>query len=388
MLPNTLLTADAQAELALFTDALERFCDAEIEPHYRAWEKAGIVPRELFLKMGDNGYLCADVPEQYGGSGASVHFSFAVIEVLARRGYGGLVGGLEVHSDIIPPYLLHCGTEAQRQHWLPRLVSGAAVGAIGMTEPGAGSDLKAIRTTARKEGDGYVINGSKIFISNGQHCDLIVLAAKTDPAGGAKGVSLFLVDTQTPGFSRGQNLEKIGQHAGDTSELFFNDLRVPADALLGGIEGQGFTQMMRELPRERLVIGVQSVYGAQGALNATLRYVQERQAFGQPLAQFQNTRFTLAQCATEVAAAQAFLHASIAAYERGQLTPEAASALKLHTTEMFGRVADACLQLFGGYGYMAEYPISRFWTDARVMRIYGGTSEIMKEIVARGLLKP
>ena len=388
MLPNTLLTADAQAELALFTDALERFCDAEIEPHYRAWEKAGIVPRELFLKMGDNGYLCADVPEQYGGSGANVHFSFAGIEVLARRGYGGLVGGLEVHSDIIPPYLLHCGTEAQRQHWLPRLVSGAAVGAIGMTEPGAGSDLKAIRTTARKEGDGYVINGSKIFISNGQHCDLIVLAAKTDPAGGAKGVSLFLVDTQTPGFSRGQNLEKIGQHAGDTSELFFNDLRVPADALLGGIEGQGFTQMMRELPRERLVIGVQSVYGAQGALNATLRYVQERQAFGQPLAQFQNTRFTLAQCATEVAAAQAFLHASIAAYERGQLTPEAASALKLHTTEMFGRVADACLQLFGGYGYMAEYPISRFWTDARVMRIYGGTSEIMKEIVARGLLKP
>ena len=200
MLPHTLLTADAQAELALFTDALERFCDAEIEPHYRAWEKAGIVPRELFLKMGDNGYLCADVPEQYGGSGANVHFSFAVIEVLARRGYGGLVGGLEVHSDIIPPYLLHCGTEAQRQHWLPRLVSGAAVGAIGMTEPGAGSDLKAIRTTARKEGDGYVINGSKIFISNGQHCDLIVLAAKTDPAGGAKGVSLFLVDTQTPGF--------------------------------------------------------------------------------------------------------------------------------------------------------------------------------------------
>ena len=295
MLPHTLLTADTQAELALFTDALERFCDAEIEPHYRAWEKAGIVPRELFLKMGDNGYLCADVPEQYGGSGANVHFSFAVIEVLA---------------------------------------------------------------------------------------------AKTDPAGGAKGVSLFLVDTQTPGFSRGQNLEKIGQHAGDTSELFFNDLRVPADALLGGIEGQGFTQMMRELPRERLVIGVQSVYGAQGALNATLRYVQERQAFGQPLAQFQNTRFTLAQCATEVAAAQAFLHASIAAYERGQLTPEAASALKLHTTEMFGRVADACLQLFGGYGYMAEYPISRFWTDARVMRIYGGTSEIMKEIIARGLLKP
>jgi len=195
-----------------------------------------------------------------------------------------------------------------------------------------------------------------------------------------------LVETKTPGFARGQNLEKIGQHAGDTSELFFNDLRVPADALLGGVAGQGFTQMMRELPRKHLGIGVQSVHGAQGALNATLRYVQERQAFGQPVAQFQNTRFTLAQCATEVAAAQAFLHASIAAYEQGRLTPETVSALKLHTTEMFDRVADACLQLFGGYGYMAEYPISRFWTDARVMRIYGGTSEIMKEIVARGLL--
>ena len=213
-----------------------------------------------------------------------------------------------------------------------------------------------------------------------------MLAAKTDPAAGAKGVSLFLVDTKSPGFTRGQNLEKIGQHAGDTSELFFNDLRVPADALLGGVEGQGFVQMMRELPRERLIIGVQAVYGAKGALDATVKYVQERQAFGQAIGQFQNTRFTLAQCASDIAAAEAFLNASVAAYERGELTPEAVSALKLHTTEVFGRVADACLQLFGGYGYMAEYPISRFWTDARVLRIYGGTSEIMKELVARSLL--
>ena len=390
MLPNTLLTAEQKAELQVFTASLERFCDTEIEPHYRAWEKAGLVSRELFRKMGENGYLCADVPEEYGGPGASVHFSFAVVQVLSRRGYGGLVGGLEVHNDIIPPYLLHCGTEAQRAYWLPRMVSGDAVAAIGMTEPGAGSDLKAIRTTARRisdsDGDGYVINGSKIFISNGQHCDLLVLAAKTDPAAGAKGVSLFLVDTKSPGFTRGQNLEKIGQHAGDTSELFFNDLRVPADALLGGVEGQGFVQMMRELPRERLIIGVQAVYGAQGALDATVQYVQERQAFGQAIAQFQNTRFTLAQCAADIAAAKAFLHASVAAYERGELTPEAVSALKLHTTELFSRVADACLQLFGGYGYMAEYPISRFWTDARVLRIYGGTSEIMKELVARSLL--
>ncbi len=386
MLPNHFISADEQAELQLFTESLERFCDAEIEPHYRTWEKAGRVPRELLRKMGENGYLCADVPDAYGGPGASVPFSFAVVEVLSRRGYGGFVGGLQVHNDIIPPYLLHCGTEAQRAHWLPRMASGEAIAAIGMTEPGAGSDLKAIRTTARKDGDHYVINGSKIFISNGQNCDLLVLAAKTDPAAGAKGVSLFLVDAATPGFTRGQNLEKIGQHAGDTSELFFNNMRVPADALLGGVEGQGFVQMMRELPRERLIIGVQAVHGAKGALDATVRYVQERQAFGQNLAQFQNTRFTLAQCATDIAAAEAFLNASVAAYQQGQLTPEAVSALKLHTTELFSRVADACLQLFGGYGYMAEYPISRFWTDARVLRIYGGTSEIMKELVARSLL--
>ena len=386
MLPNPFLSADEQAELQLFTESLERFCDAEIEPHYRTWEKAGRVPRELLRKMGENGYLCADVPDAYGGPGASVPFSFAVVEVLSRRGYGGFVGGLQVHNDIIPPYLLHCGTEAQRRYWLPRMANGEAIAAIGMTEPGAGSDLKAIRTTARKDGDHYIINGSKIFISNGQNCDLLVLAAKTNPALGAKGVSLFLVDAATPGFTRGQNLEKIGQHAGDTSELFFNDMRVPADALLGGVEGQGFVQMMRELPRERLIIGVQAVHGAKGALDATVRYVQERQAFGQNLAQFQNTRFTLAQCATDIAAAEAFLNACVHAYQRGELTPEAASALKLHTSELMGRVADQCLQLFGGYGYMAEYPVSRFWTDARVLRIYGGTSEIMKELVARGML--
>lgn len=385
-LTNHFLTADERSELALFKQSIERFCDAEIEPHYRSWEKAGIVPRELFAKMGAQGYLCADVPTDYGGAGASVHFSFAVIEVLSRRGYAGFVGGLQVHNDIIPPYLLRCGTEQQRQHWLPRMVSGAAVAAIAMTEPGAGSDLKAIRTQARRAGGSYVINGSKIFISNGQHADLLVLAAKTDPAAGAKGVSLFLVDTRSPGFQRGRRLEKIGHHAGDTSELFFEDMVVPADALLGGVEGQGFVQMMRELPRERLVIGVQGLHGARGALDLALQYVQERQAFGQPVAQFQNTRFQLAGAAAEIAAAEAFLNASVDAYQRGELTPETVSALKLHVTELFSRVADTCLQLFGGYGYMAEYPISRFWTDARVLRIYGGTSEIMKELVARALL--
>jgi len=386
MLTNHLLSADERADLALFTESLDRFCDAEIEPHYRDWERAGQVPRELFARLGAQGYLCADVPEAYGGPGASVAFSFAVVEVLSRRGYAGFVGGLQVHNEIIPPYLLHFGTEAQRQHWLPRMASGEAIAAIGMTEPGAGSDLKNIRTTARREGDHYVINGSKIFISNGQNADLIVLAAKTDAAAGAKGVSLFLVDTRTPGFSRGRRLEKVGQHAGDTSELFFEDMRVPADALLGGVEGQGFVQMMRELPRERLIIGVQAIHGAKGALEQTVRYVQERQAFGQSVAQFQNTRFTLAQVATDIAAGEAFLNAGVHAYTLGQLTPDAASAIKLHTSELFSRVADQCLQFFGGYGYMAEYPISRFWADARVLRIYGGTSEIMKELVARALL--
>jgi len=386
MLTNHLLSADERADLALFTESLDRFCDAEIEPHYRDWERAGQVPRELFARLGAQGYLCADVPEAYGGPGASVAFSFAVVEVLSRRGYAGFVGGLQVHNDIIPPYLLHFGTEAQRQHWLPRMASGEAIAAIGMTEPGAGSDLKNIRTTARREGDHYVINGSKIFISNGQNADLIVLAAKTDAAAGAKGVSLFLVDTRTPGFSRGRRLEKVGQHAGDTSELFFEDMRVPADALLGGVEGQGFVQMMRELPRERLIIGVQAIHGAKGALEQTVRYVQERQAFGQSVAQFQNTRFTLAQIATDIAAGEAFLNAGVHAYTLGQLTPDAASAIKLHTSELFSRVADQCLQFFGGYGYMAEYPISRFWADARVLRIYGGASEIMKELVARALL--
>jgi acyl-CoA dehydrogenase len=278
-------------------------------------------------------------------------------------------------------------TPELKKRWLEPLLAGEIRSAFAMTEPAvASSDATNIQADIRKDGDHYVINGSKIFISNGQNCDLLVLAAKTDPAAGAKGVSLFLVDTTTPGFARGKNLEKIGQHAGDTSELFFTDMRVPLDALLGGVEGQGFAQMMRELPRERLIIGVQAVAGAQGALDATVAYVQERQAFGQAIGQFQNTRFTLARQATDIAASRAFLNACIAAYQHGELTPEAVSALKLHTTELMGRVADACLQLFGGYGYMAEYPIARFWTDARVLRIYGGTSEIMQELVARSLL--
>ena len=385
MIANHFLDADAAAELSLFADSVDRFCEARIEPFYGGWEREGQVPRELFRECGEAGLLCVDVPEAWGGLGADPRFSFVIVDVMSRRGYAGFVGGLQVHNDIIPSYLLHCGTEEQKQYWLPKMVSGEVVAAIGMTEPGAGSDLKNIRTVARREGDEYVVNGSKIFISNGQHADLVVLAATTDRGAGSHGVSLFLVDTRTPGFTRGRNLEKVGQHAADTSELFFDDMRIPASALLGE-EGKGFAMMMQELPRERLIVGIQALGLAKGARDLAVRYVQEREAFGQPLAKLQNTRFTLAEAETAIAACEAFANACVEAYARGELTSAAASAFKLHASEMACRVADDCLQLFGGYGYMAEYPISRFWADARVIRIYGGTSEIMKELVARSML--
>ncbi|GAB3272602.1 acyl-CoA dehydrogenase family protein [Parahaliea aestuarii] len=376
---------DIDAELKLFRESLDKFCEAEIEPFYGQWEKQGQVPRELFDKCAEAGLLCVDVPEAYGGLGVDPRFSFAVVEVMSRRGYGGFVGGLQVHNDIVPPYLLHFGSEEQKQMWLPKLCSGEVVSAIGMTEPGAGSDLKNLRTDARREGDGYVLSGSKIFISNGQHADLVLVAARTDRQAGAKGISLFLVDTRLPGFKRGRNLEKVGQHAADTSEMFFDEMHLPASALLGET-GKGFAMMMQELPRERLIIAVQSVGLAAGARDLTLRYVGEREAFGSPIASLQNTRFTLAQVDTEIAAADALTARGIDRYCRGELTPEDAAAMKLFSSEVAGRVTDSCLQLFGGYGYMVEYPISRFWADARVIRIYGGTSEIMKEVIARSLL--
>ncbi len=385
MIATHCLDADAAAELSLFADSVDRFCEARIEPFYAGWEREGQVPRELFRECGEAGLLCVDVPEAWGGLGADPRFSFVIVDVMSRRGYAGFVGGLQVHNDIIPSYLLHCGSEEQKQYWLPKMVSGEVVAAIGMTEPGAGSDLKNIRTVARREGDEYVVNGSKIFISNGQHADLVVLAATIDRGAGSHGVSLFLVDTRTPGFTRGRNLEKVGQHAADTSELFFDDMRIPASALLGE-EGKGFAMMMQELPRERLIVGIQALGLAKGARDLAVRYVQEREAFGQPLAKLQNTRFTLAEAETAIAACEAFANACVEAYARGELTSAAASAFKLHASEMACRVADDCLQLFGGYGYMAEYPISRFWADARVIRIYGGTSEIMKELVARSML--
>ena len=372
-------------ELDLFRDNIRRFYDEHLDAHYADWEKAGIVPTALYRKMGDAGLLCVDVPEEYGGAGAPFEFSAAVIEETARRGFLGLATNLSVHSDIVAPYLLHLGSESQKSKYLPRMASGHCVGALAMTEPGAGSDLQAIKTTALANGDAYLINGSKTFITNGQNADVVIVAAKTDPKAGAKGTTLFTVDTALPGFQRGRNLEKAGMHCADTSELFFEDVRVTAADVLGRVGG-GFGHLLDELARERLILAIGAVAHAQGALDKTIEYTMSRKAFGASLASLQNTRFELSKAHADIEVHRAFVEKCSALYTLGQLAPQTAAMVKLTTTEMQGRVTDACLQLFGGYGYMSEYPISRFWTDARVQRIYGGTSEIMKEVIARSLL--
>jgi len=373
------------AELASWRDTVTRFLADEVEPHYEKWEKAGIVPRELYDKLGAAGLLCVDLPEEYGGSAAPLAFSFAIAEESARLGYMSLTSNMMMHSDIVAPYILHLGTEAQKQKYLPRMASGECFGALAMTEPGTGSDLQAIRTSAVPDGDGWRLNGSKTFITNGQHAGVVIVAAKTDAKAGAKGMTLFLVDTGQPGFRRGRNLEKIGMHAADTSELFFDDVRLGPDAVLGRLGG-GFGHLIDELPRERLMLAVAAVAHAEGALQRTIEYVTSRKAFGQTIASFQNTRFELAKIKTDIETTRAFYEKCCRLYEEGKLDVPTAAVLKLASSEMEGRVVDACLQLFGGYGYMAEYPISRYWTDARVQRIYGGTNEIMKEVIARSLV--
>jgi acyl-CoA dehydrogenase len=373
------------AELELFRDNVKRFLDKEIAPHYEKWEKESWMPKEAWLKLGENGLLAVDQAEEFGGSGVTYAYSAVILEEVARAGYGSLCTGLSVHSDICAPYVAHLGNDAQRAQWLPKLTSGECIAGIGMTEPGAGSDLANIRTSAIKQGDHYLLNGSKTFISNGQHAGLIILAAKTDPTAGAKGVSLFLVDTSLPGFARGRKLEKIGLHSQDTSELFFDNVKLPLDALLGE-EGKGFSYMMQELPRERLNIAVQAIYSAEGVLDKTIEYTMQRKAFGAPLSQLQNTRFVLAQCKTEIECNKAFLNQCVARYNEGKLDVPTAAMIKLSSTELQGRVADACLQLHGGYGYMVEYSVSRAFVDARIQRIYGGASEIMKEVIARSLV--
>ncbi len=381
---SDVVTLDA-SERELFRDTLKKFLQNEVAPHYEQWEKDEIFPRDLWNKMGENGFLCVDVPEEYGGYGADFQLSAIVVEELARAGYGAICTSVSVHSDIVAPYITHLGTEEQKQYWLPKLVSGEAVGAIAMTEPGAGSDLQAMRTSAVNNGDEYRVNGSKTFITNGQHCDVVIVAAKTDPTKGSKGISLFTVDCALPGFNRGRNLEKMGLHSGDTSELFFEDMNVASDQVLGGL-GEGFVCLMKELPRERLILAVGAIAACDGMMDWTVEYVTERNAFGTTLSSFQNTRFKLAEVKTQIEVNRAYVSLCNDKYQRAELSAVEASMVKLSTTELQCKVADECLQLFGGYGYMTEYPISRAFVDARVQRIYGGTSEIMKEIIARDIV--
>jgi len=381
-----LTVVDAE-ELSLFRDNVVRFLKDNVEPHYEKWEKAGIFPKELYLELGAAGLLCVDLPEAYGGAGAPFEFSMVVLEEAARMGFLALASNLSVHSDIAAPYILHLGTEAQRQKYLPRMVSGECIGAIGMSEPGAGSDLQGMKTSAIDDGNGgYVINGSKTFITNGQTANLICVVAKTDRTQGAKGVSLLFVETdEAEGFERGRNLSKLGQPAQDTSELFFNEVKVPTENLLGTEEGQGFYQLMQQLPQERLNIAVQGMATIERALALTIDYVKQRQAFGKRILDFQNTQFVLAECKTEATVAKVFVDNCMGRHLKGKLDAATASMAKYWVSDMEGKIVDRCLQLFGGYGFMDEYPISRMYRDSRIQRIYGGTNEIMKVLIARTL---
>ena len=372
-------------EMTLFRDMAKRAFEQEISPHFEEWEAQHMVPRELWNTLCQAGLLCPDVSEEYGGAGTSAQVTLAMIEELAYMGFCGIATGYGIHSNIVAPYLTRHGTAEQKAQWLPRMVSGDCVGALAMTEPGAGSDVQGIRTSAVRDGDEWVLNGSKIFITNCIHADLVIVAAITDPGKGAKGTSLFLVDAHAPGFEKSKKLEKIGQHTSDTALLFFTDVRLPADALLGEVN-KGFAILMDELPRERLGIAAQAVAASEGALDITVQYVQERQAFGQKVGQFQNTRFKLAEVKTEIELNRAFYEKCADKYTREELGTDQAAMLKLASCEMQCRVANDCLQLFGGYGYTTEYPISRFYTDARIQTIYGGSSEIMRELVARSIL--
>ena len=376
--------ADSE-ELALFRDMTQRALQKEVAPHYETWEQNEVMPRSIWQTLGQAGMLCVDLPEAYGAAGASFEVAQMVLGEMAQMGYGGLASSYNIHSNIVAPYIFHQGSDAQKQQWLPKMVSGDVVGAIAMTEPGSGSDLAALRTTAVREGDEWLINGSKTFITNGLLADLVIVCASTNPSAGAKGISLFLVDTSLPGFSRGKGIRKIGQHSSDTAELFFDNLRLPADALLGE-ENRGFFYLMEELPRERLGCATQAIFATDGALALTLDYVQERKAFGQTVGRFQNTRFKLAEIKTQLELCRAYYQQCMDKYIQGAMTVEDAALLKLSSTEMQCTAADQCLQLFGGYGYTSEYPISRFYVDARVQTIYAGTSEIMKEVIARPML--
>lgn len=370
-----------QAELRKLARAFFR---AEITPHQARWDEQHHVDRKIWNKVGDAGLLLLDVPEEYGGGGGTFGHEAVIAQELAHAHDTAL--GHMIHSTIVSHYILAFGSEEQKKTWLPRLATGESVIGIAMTEPGTGSDLQRVSTTAKRDGDHYVVNGSKTFISNATHMDLLVLVARTSSAKGAKGISLIVLELDAlQGFERGRVLHKIGQHGQDTRELSFTDVRVPVANLLGEEEGQGFYQLMQQLPRERLIIGVSAVAAAEAALLETIAYTKERTAFGQPIFDFQNTRFELASLTTKTLAARAFIDECIAKVEAGTLDPATASMAKLLGSEVQGEVVDRCLQLFGGYGYMTEYPIARMYAAARVQRIYGGTSEIMRELIGRAL---
>ncbi len=376
--PRTLFEEEHDA----FRDSVRRFLENEVAPFHDRWEEQGHVDREIWNKAGANGFLCPTMPEEYGGAGVDKRFSVVVMEEGARINATGMGWGL--HSEIVAPYLLHYGSEHLKQKYLPKMASGEMVGAIAMTEPAAGSDLQGVRTTAVRDGDHYILTGSKIFITNGYLSDLVIVVAKTDPARGAKGTSLLVVDTSMAGFTKGKPLKKAGMKAQDTCELFFDNVKVPAENLLGE-EGNGFAYLMQELPWERLQIAVIAIASAEAALDWTIQYTNERKAFGQEIAKFQNTRFKLAELKTEIQVGRVFVDRCIELILENKLDPATASMAKYWCSDLQFKVMDECVQLHGGYGYMWEYPITRAWADARVQRIYGGTNEIMKELISRNL---
>ncbi len=371
------------AEHEAFRDTVRKFIDKEISPYHADWEEKGLVPRELWLKAGAAGLLCCTVPEEYGGLGLDYLFDVVVFEEMARSGFTG--PGFLIHCDLVATYLKSFGTEDQKKQWLPKMVSGEAIGSLGMTEPHAGSDLKAIKTRAVRDGNDFVISGQKVFISNGQLCDLIVLATKTDASAGAKGVTLFLVDTRLPGFRRGQNLNKVGMKGQDTSELFFDEVRVPATAMLGE-EGQGFALMMTKLAQERLAQAIRSATVSETVVDYTLAYTAERKAFNQTIADFQNTQFKLAELKTEAVVGRTFTDQCIKLFLEDKLDPVDAAMAKMWLSNTHCKIVDDCLQLFGGGGYKWEYPIARAYADARVVKIAGGYIEVMKHIIGRHML--
>ncbi len=365
----------------LFREQVRKFFDKELTPHLERWEKQEIVDRDFWTKCGEAGLLCPTVPEEYGGLGLDFGYNAVIDEELA---YAGSTAGITLHSDIVADYIVAYGSEDQKKHWLPGMVSGETATAIAMTEPGAGSDLQGIRTTAKRDGNHYVVNGSKTYITNGQHADLTIVVAKTDPSEGAKGTSLILIESEREGYAKGRNLDKIGFHSQDTSELFFNDVRVPITNCLGA-EGMGFAYLMNQLPQERLSIACSAQGAAQRAFDEAVKFTKERKAFGRTVFDFQNTKFTLADLAAKLQVGWAHLDWAIKRHIAGELTAAEASAAKLWHTELQWELCDASLQLHGGAGYMNEYLIARLWRDARVTRIFGGTNEIMKEVVSRAI---